>query len=162
MKNHKKSLTIVRFFFPEVQKVTDSEKSALVEVTPSDASHGDVKNHKTCALAIACKRFFHADGVIIGLTTSYIIKGKIATRFLNPDSISREITSFDRKAGFDIGFYNLCAVSPGRRLGVHRSGKSGEHGSNNKRTKGYRHYTSGVRTTLGQFPDFKGVAQSFK
>ena len=157
MKNQK-SMAIVRFFFPQVENVIDSLKGALIEVTLSDASHGDVKNHKTCALAIACKRFFHADGVIIGLTTSYIVKGKTAIRFSNPDSISREITSFDRKAGFDIGFYNLCAISPGRRLGVHRSGKSGKSASHGKRVKGYRHYTSGVRTTLGHSPDFKGVA----
>ena len=65
MKNQK-SMAIVRFFFPQVENVIDSLKGALIEVTLSDASHGDVKNHKTCALAIACKRFFHADGVIIG------------------------------------------------------------------------------------------------
>jgi hypothetical protein len=146
-----KSLAICRHFFPQVTRVVDAEKPELVDVTPHDADHADVKSHLTCALAIACKRFFKADGVIIALTISYIVKGKTATRFFNTGTISREITSFDRKAGFDVGLYNLVPPSPAHRFGAPRkSGRSGAHTGRGFLPKRFRHYTKGVRTSLGQ------------
>src|SRR4249919_699943 len=92
------SLTMVRSFFPKVESVTDATKSAIVEVTQGDVDNATRKNHRICALAIACKRSFKADGIIIGLTTAWVIKGKVAYRYKLGDSVSREITSFDRGA----------------------------------------------------------------
>ena len=146
------SLRMVRQYFPQVTSVEDSNKPSIVEVTNADNSHADVKSHVTCALAIACKRFFKADGVIIGLTTSWIIKGKMAYRFKNADTVSREITSFDRKAGFDPGFYLLVPPSPAARLGSVRSSNPSRSGTTPKtKTKQFRHYTRNVRTTLGRY-----------
>jgi hypothetical protein len=143
---HSYSLAIVRRFFPQVERVVDAQKSELIEVTHQDNSNGAVKSHRTCALAVACKRFFEADGVIIGQGTSYIIHRKVATRYTNNETVTREIVSFDRKAGFDEGIYRLSPPSPASRLGAkHKGGsKSGKLGK-----RKFRHYTTGIRSTLG-------------
>lgn len=141
------SLAMVRTFFPKVQFVEDATVPAIVEVTDSDNNNADVKSHRTCALAIACKRFFKADGVIIGLTTSWIVRGDKATRYSNAGTVSREITSFDRKAGFDAGRYLLSPASPAGRLGLVRSDNPNRH-SRKSGTRSFRHYTRNVRTSL--------------
>lgn len=148
----KRSLRIIKHFFPQVNVVLDGEKPVLVEVTRDDNAHADVKSHRTCALAIACKRFFRADGVIIGLTTSYIIYGKTAYRYSNAGTVSREITSFDRKAGFDVGFYHLTPPSPSTRIGAARTTTVKRSGPRTGTSiKKYRHFTTGTRTTLGGY-----------
>lgn len=151
MKKRKKkinpSLSMVRRYFPSVTMVIDAEKPAVIEVTAWDNSHSDVKSHRTCALALACKRYFHASGVIIGLTTSWIIMDKVAIRYRNTPSVSREITSFDRKAGFDPGFYPLAAVTPSNKLGLERS-YDPDRRAKRKEKGTFRHFTRNVRTSL--------------
>lgn len=135
------ALRIVQRHFPKVTLVNDAIKPAIIEVTPLDASSKAVKNPQLCAYARACQRKFNADGVIIGLTTSYIIRGATATRYLNPATVSREIVSFDRNAGFEEGSYLLSAVNPCRRLGVpHRGGQA-----TGKATPRFRHAMTNVR-----------------
>lgn len=144
------SLSMIQTYFPKVEKVEDADKPVIVEVTKADVERSEIKNHETCALALACKRYFHADGVIIGLTTSWIVRGKMATRFRNAGTVSREITSFDRRAGFDIGFYLLTPASPSNKLGTERAYDPVRHGNGKGRGKpAFKHYTRNVRTTLG-------------
>jgi CheY-specific phosphatase CheX len=93
------ALRIVKKFFPEVTDVEDAEKSQVIEVT--------------CAMAVACKRKYNLDGVIISVKTAYLIKGKKAKRFSLPESVSREIVSFDRDSGFAAGQYRLSKIAFG-------------------------------------------------
>lgn len=143
------SLGIVRNYFPKVTTVRDARRPVIVDVTQNDNKIANIKSHRTCAMAVACKRAFKADGVLIGLTTSYIIIGKVAHRYKHADTVSREITSFDRRAGFDIGRYQLSPPSPSNRLGarvpINPDRPSGKHTKN----KRFMHFTTGVRTALG-------------
>jgi len=143
------SLVMVQSYFPKVTNVVDANKPALIEVTKGDNTTANIKSHKTCALAVACKRMFRSDGVIIGLTTAYIIKGKIAYRYKLGGTTSREITSFDRKAGFDIGFYQLTPAPPSNRLGVYQGNPNRPSGAKKPKVKRFMHFTQGVRTALG-------------
>src|SRR5271154_229036 len=86
----------LRRLFPNVKSVTDSTENVVVEVKDSDNKSGRRKAATGCAMAKAVCRQFHADGAIIGLSKSYIIKGDKAIRFETPSSVQREITSFDR------------------------------------------------------------------
>jgi hypothetical protein len=151
MTKHRKhrsgSLGMIRKYFPKVDYVEDATKPEIVEVTASDNANSDVKSHKTCALALACRRFFKADGVIIGLTTSWIVRGRMATRFHNAATVSREITSFDRKAGFDEGLYLLTPASECSKLGTVRAYDPVRKGTR-KGVKAFRHFTRGVRSSL--------------
>ncbi len=145
----KSALNLVRNYFPKVNDVRDAIKPTIVSVTPNDNKIANLKSHKTCALAVACKRTFKADGVLIGLTISYVIKGKIAYRYKNTDTISREITSFDRKAGFATGLYQLTPISPSNRLGVSKVNPNRPSGAKGGKSR-FMHFTTGVRTALGR------------
>jgi hypothetical protein len=147
------ALQIVQHFHPEVTTVKDAKRNIHIEVLPRDTSLATVKNHKTCAMAVACKRRFHLDGVIISVGRAYLVKGKTATRFKLPESVSREIVSFDRKAGFAPGEYQLDAPSPSTRLGVRSEGGHTRHKGRGNGDKRFQHATQDTRTKLGTGKD---------
>jgi hypothetical protein len=148
------ALQIVKHFHPEVTTVKDAKRNVRIEVLPRDTSLATVKNHKTCAMAVACKRRFHLDGVIISVNTAYLVKGKTATRFKLPNSVSREVVSFDRKAGFAAGQYQLNAPTPGNALNQHRGKSTSSENSDHKNThKRFSHYTTDIRTSLKKMED---------
>lgn len=141
------AINVVRKFFPKVNIVVDSSRNAMIEVTKADAGSRAVKDHSACAMAVACKRKFHLDGVIISRTIAYLIKGKQARRFHLPESVSREVVSFDRGSGFSPGKYELSRIPPMSRLGVHAAGVVSGNKSSAPRAKA--HFTTNVRSVLG-------------
>ena len=115
-------------------------------VTTADTKYAKVKNHEACAMAVACKRKLHLDGIIIARTKAYLIKGKRAIRFQVTESITREITAFDRGAEFLPGTYALSAIGKHQRLG--RDKHSGPHLTAGKKLF-LRHETQNIRAVLG-------------
>lgn len=108
--------------FPKVKKIIDAKSGILVEVNENDRKAGKKKNPAECALARACVREQKADGAIIGLNKSYIIKGQVATRYNTAVTVGREITSFDRHQDFAEGNnYRLSPISPSGRFTKERS-----------------------------------------
>lgn len=170
MAKHKKgkysrSLQVVQTYFPKVSKVTDADGPVQVEVTDADNKSSQVRNHNACAMAVACKRKFKADGVIIAIATAYIIKGNEATRYTLPDSVSREVVSFDRKAGFMPGEYQLVPHGKSSRIGYQREPQNEKTDNRNpdgglKRRFKFRHFTEGVRAALGSKRAPDGIVRS--
>src|ERR1700734_609460 len=74
------ALSIVKEFFPNALTVKDAKEPITVQVTKGDNNSAKVRDHKACAMAVACKRAEHADGVIVSVMTAYVIKGTTATR----------------------------------------------------------------------------------
>jgi hypothetical protein len=144
----KSALSIVREFFPGVKSVKDAKHKIIVEVTRNDNNSAKVRDHKACAMAVACKRMTKADGVIVSVKTAYIITGSVATRFFLPERISREVVSFDRNAGFATGEYQMNPPRESRRLGGYSGGQKSTKG--NGGTIRRKHMTSGIRTVLGR------------
>lgn len=144
------ALGIVTKFFPKVRKVTDATEKALIEVTTRDAQSKAVKHHNACVMAVACKRKFNLDGVIISRSVAYLIKGDEATRYHIPSSVAREIVSFDRGAGFETGNYELSAIGKASRMGA-RAGREldPERERKSKDKQRFRHLTTNVRSVLG-------------
>ncbi len=105
------TLSIVNRFYPNVTSVVDAKRNVTIEVTKKDTNSNAVKNHKECALAVACKRK-GADAAIICIKVAYLIQGDKAVRYNLPESVSREIVSFDRNAGFREGTYHLTKIPP--------------------------------------------------
>jgi hypothetical protein len=101
-----------------VTQAFDADKEVEISVRPKDCSDSVKLNPAECALARAAKREHKADGAIIGMSTSYIIKGKTAIRFQTPERVQREIVSFDRHGDFEPGDYYLVPKSRGARLGA--------------------------------------------
>ena len=120
------AVTRVRKYFPQVNQVVDAKDTIEVSVTKKDSKSAKPKNPSQCALAQACCRELKADGAIINVGFSYVIKGEVATRYTTSVAVGREITSFDRGGGFEAGFdYKLSKVSPASRLGVRNRQSTG-------------------------------------
>lgn len=144
------ALGVVKKFFPDVKSVEDAVKRQVVQVRANDAKLRGKKKHDECALAEACKRSFAVDGVIISRSMAYLVKGKKAVRFKLPDSVSREIVSFDRGAGFQPGVYALEAIPPSSRMD-YRAKRDDLRDDRDRTNKGKakRHITTNVRSVLG-------------
>ncbi len=141
------ALHIVHQFFPAVTLVRNAKEPVVIEVTKHDNNSAKVKNHQACAMAVACKRAEKADGVIVSVVTAYVIKGNLATRYHLPESVSREVVSFDRNAGFAPGEYVMNAPEPNQRLGSYKGGHKPANGKGKKLVR--KHITSGIRSVLG-------------
>lgn len=122
----------VRRAFPQVEFAYDADKPVEISVDAKDCKAAEPLNPTECALAKAARRELKADGVIIGMSSSYLIKGNIAIRFDTPQSVQREIVSFDRHSDFAPGDYYLTPKSPSQRLGHKPGTRSGSRKSKRK------------------------------
>lgn len=136
--------------FPQVRKVEDAKDGVMIEVTKEDAKTSKRYKHSECAMAVACKRKFEVDGVLIARSISYLVKGDTAIRFNTPESVSREVTSFDRGAGFEPGVYHLA--KPQNKIEwVNKGGNKPKTGKGKKPK--YHHFTENIREVLGSAAD---------
>jgi hypothetical protein len=144
-----KALHNVRKFFPKVTRVTDATKGLEIEVTKQDDKVSRRSDHAGCAMAVACKRKFNLDGVIISRSIAYLVKGDEAIRYDVPEAVSREIVSFDRGGGFDPGAYVLD--KPYYKLGhSHGNGGVNKHTHSGGMAKRFHHVTNNIRTDLNR------------
>lgn len=139
----KSALIIIRAYYPGVTLVSDARKSVTLRVSKEDCAKANSKQPSACALARACKREY--DGAIISLSVAYLISGNKALRFKVPESVSREIISFDRNHNFSPGEYTLKAPSASTRLGPRRHPQPKDKGVY-VRIKRRNHKTSGLRS----------------
>ncbi len=141
------AVEIVKRYFPNVTSVVDAKEGIVIEVTDKDNKSALVRNHKACAMAVACKKKMKADGVIVSISKAYVIQGNVAYRYEVSQHAEREIVSFDRNAGFHPGEYKLNAPGPRSKLGARHDQKT--H-NKTEATKIIRHQkTEGIRTVLG-------------
>ncbi|HEX8838450.1 MAG TPA: hypothetical protein VF748_16020 [Candidatus Acidoferrum sp.] len=144
-----RAILTVQRFFPHVRKVEDAKENLAIEVSEVDVNSAEVKQHHACAMAVACKRKTHADGVIVSVGTAFLIKGNIAYRYRVPESVAREVVSFDRNAGFAPGEYQLKRPLPCQRLGARKNqARVGKGHPHPHKGKPDRHMTAGIRTVL--------------
>src|SRR6185312_6000284 len=109
------ALEHIRKFYPDVTAVVDAPQDITIKVTVQDCQKSKKGAPSECALARAFERRF--DGAIISRTVSYLIKGSKAIRYMTPESVTREIVSFDRHHDFAPGQYYLKAPSGNEILG---------------------------------------------
>ena len=131
--------------FPELQHVKDAKKRLVVEVTARDRSAAKKLRHKECALALACRRQFHLDGVLIARSRAYLVREGTATRYELPMAIQKEVVSFDRGGGFDPGQYEL--LKPARLLGPGGGGRKRKSRSRTAKPR-RRHLVGKVRVSI--------------
>lgn len=140
------ALKNVQKFFPGVTEVEDAGRNAVIEVTKADQTKATRGNHKECAMALACKRKYGLDGVIISVGRAYLVRGAKAVRYSVPEQISREIISFDRNGTFAPGEYRLLKPGYTEKLGRHYGGDNSKS-ERTKRTEP-KHMTEGIRVSL--------------
>lgn len=150
------ALTRVRKYFPHVNKVKDAKEGVLITVTSQDSRTARKKDPANCALAVACRRQGIADGAIINIGFSYLIKGDVATRYKTSGTVGREITSFDRHQDFAAGRnYRLSRICPSAAL--NRKSKYYDYPVKNKLKPGksvnlihkHNHRTERIRVSRG-------------
>jgi len=149
-KQHSNALRSVRKFFPKVEKVVDADEQILFHVTKRDAKEGARKDHANCAGARALVREQHADGAVVGKSVTFVVHENVATRYLTPVSVSREVVSNDRASEFEPGEYHLSPPTPTARLGHlrERDPHRKQHGKTQRNSR-HIHLTDNVRTSLG-------------
>ena len=164
-KRNKKTIRLprsVKRLFPEVTVAFDADEAVEVKVEKRDSKEGVKKDPGNCAMARAIKREYNADGAIIGLSTSYIIRKNKKTgitsaiRFATPESVAREITSFDRHQDFEPGEYILTTKPPTLRFGSGYSKRRYDENSSKRRNKSEKsrkihkaHRTTNIRVLEG-------------
>jgi hypothetical protein len=146
-----RALQIVRKYAPKVEVVQDATEDLTMEVTKADCASKAVKDHQACAMAVACKRKLHLDDVIISRSMAYLVRGKVATRYELPETVSREVIAFDRGGAFQPGEYELVKPEPYNALGSsrHETGGSTHVAHSGGRGKAH-HITKNVRAFLGR------------
>lgn len=134
----------VREAFPQAETVSDSTTPIVLTVTAKDRRRAITQDPSACAMARACEREQHADGAWIGLSVSYLLSGTHLTRYRTPQSVAREIVTFDRHHDFDPGTYSLASMPPSQshRLGAHTRPSTKTTGA----TKGRAHRVPHHRT----------------
>lgn len=121
--------------------VVDATKSLKMTITRTDVKHAKKNDPANCAAAIAYKRKLNKE-VHIFLTRAYVKENKSWTRYMVPESVSREIISFDRGSDFIPGDYIIKAPVETQKLGAHRL-----RGPNKKKISSNKpnHITADVR-----------------
>ncbi len=116
MKSSKSALSIVKKYHPDVKRVVDAKEPLTIIVTAADCRNAKIGAPDACAMSKALNHIH--DGAIVSLSVAYVIDGDKATRYKVPNSVSREIVSFDRNKKFAPGEYWLSAPSEMEKLGA--------------------------------------------
>jgi hypothetical protein len=115
MKYGKSALKIIQKYYPAVKVVLDAKSDIGINVTATDCAKATMKAPNNCAMARAFKRNF--DGAIVSTAVAYLILDKTAYRYMVPQSVTRELVSFDRHKEFAPGGYYLCRPTGSEKLG---------------------------------------------
>lgn len=139
--------------FPQVKTAHDAYSPIKIRVLNRDTPAAKQLAPEACAFAKAACRELDADGAYIGLRESCVIVGDKVIRFQTPESVRREIVSFDRHRDFQPGDYQLSAVLPGRRLGSRKKEPQRWKPSGKKTGKGTKmtgivHRTVSIRRSV--------------
>lgn len=137
--------------FPQVKSAHDAYSPIKIRVLARDSAAAKQKAPDACAFAKAACRELDADGAYIGITESCVIVDDMVIRFQTPESVRREIVSFDRHRDFRAGDYQLSAVCPRRRLGARKFAKRGpkkKPAAKARQMPGVFHRTVSIRKSL--------------
>lgn len=133
------TLARIRRRIPGVKYLQDATKPIRVKVNKDDVVGATKNDALECVMARACVREKVADAELIGMSTSYLINGDTATRYMTSSSLARELTSFDRNGDFEptsdwagVG-YLLSPPSHSSRIGASHGKKMGSRKQTGKK-----------------------------
>lgn len=108
----------------------------VVEVNKHDANSAKPNDPSNCAAAKAISRMMNTE-VDVHISRTYVKdkKRKVWIRYQTPQSVSREIVSFDRAAKFEPGEYSFPALTKSSRLGIWQEKYGKRNGSSKNKTR---------------------------
>jgi hypothetical protein len=124
---------VVLRHFPIVKRLLEARHGAVIDVTSKDVNSAKRMKGDACAMAKAICRQTHADGALVGLGYTYIIKGNTATKYVTSAPVQREITSFDRHHDFAPGTYKLSPLPQSQTRKAKKAYKAKNHGNSPSR-----------------------------
>lgn len=92
--------------------VVEARNRLLITVTDADVVGAKKANSKHCALARAALRLPSVNAAYFFRSTAFLEYDDKMVRFLLPESVRREIVSFDRAQIFASGVYQLSPMPP--------------------------------------------------
>ena len=95
----------------ELEEV-DAQKPLAIEVTARDIKLAKAQNSKECALSRAVKRAMPVKAAYFLRTTAWLEFSDRMVRYRLPQSVQKEIVSFDRNKMMSVGEYVLSPVEP--------------------------------------------------
>lgn len=98
----------------ELEEV-DADNSLSLVVTARDIKLAKAANSKECALARACKRELRVKAAYFLRTVAWLEYPDKMVRYRLPQSVQKEIVSFDRSKMMSTGEYTLSPVTPMKR-----------------------------------------------
>jgi len=110
-------LKALKQYWPEVERVVDATKKLIIHVNGDDVSGAKPKDAANCVMARACQREQQVDAVLVFPTRAYILQRTLATRFVVPESMTREIAVLDRGGRPLPGQFHFAAPAPRARMG---------------------------------------------
>lgn len=88
-------------------RIIDARQPLELELSRTDITQAIRKNSKDCAFATACKRQFKARAAYFFRTTAWLEYPDKMVRYILPQSMQKEIVSFDRSKIMAPGVYQL-------------------------------------------------------
>lgn len=132
-------------------KKTDARKPLTIILTKPDISNAKQKNSKCCAFARAAKRQFQVKNAYFFRSTAWLEYEDRLVRYALPQSVQKEIVSFDRTKVMAPGTYQLSKPSPHKQFGSTTARGKDNRRRHDKGQKGrgakVRHMTQLVRNT---------------
>lgn len=130
--------------------VVDAKAALTVTVTDDDVIRAKKANSKHCALSRAAIRLPGVEAAYFFRSTAFIEYADKMVRFHLPESVTREIVSFDRAHVFASGIYRLIPIKPSQRIGVaHKRGKARKP-RNTPQTIGARTRVAGLSEAIAK------------
>ncbi len=129
----------------------DAKTNLLVTLNQSDITKAKMKDSKNCAFACAVKRQMpNVEKAYFFRSTAWLEMATKIVRYHLPQSVQKEIVSFDRSGMSEVGIYSLTAprgsntmdrqnTRSKKRIGRHKPGKTG-------RSQKLIHRTTNIRT----------------
>ena len=126
--------------------VYDALEPLWIEVIKEDVVQRRRKDPERCALAAACTRTLHVEARAY-LSRLYLKQpdGKSWLRYILPEVVRQEVSSFDRGGGFSQGTYRVTPLGPRARSGAPSQGGSGKHASGTGAKRPSHRAVHGVR-----------------
>lgn len=131
-------------------KKSDAKSNLAIELRDDDIKNSKLRNSKECAFARACKRAKVADKAYFFRSTAWLEKDGKLTRYMLPQSMQKEIVSFDRSRIMAPGVYEIkrpCRAETMSAIKKRSAKRPGRHQpANGKIKRKIVHRTSLIRT----------------
>lgn len=124
--------------------VVDATHDIALHVLSIDVKNAKKNDPKSCAAAKAGQRELKKD-VRVFITRTYVKEKNHWVRYKTPESVSREIVSFDRGSSFEPGTYIVKTPHESMKLGYNR-GRNDTHPRTGNKNPKPRHVTAMIRS----------------